>query len=70
MLIGFPHIVTVTDHHVAAGCEIHSPDVWRNRGAAIIRSHGYYDKADEWLQIILSIADAHGCVSEKQEAAS
>lgn len=69
VLTGFPYIVTITDHHVAAGCKMHPPSVWRKRGAAIIRADGYRDKATDWAAIINAIADAHGCVDAPIEGA-
>jgi carbonic anhydrase/acetyltransferase-like protein (isoleucine patch superfamily) len=62
VLTGFPHIVTITDHHIRAGCEQHPPSVWRERGAAIIKADGYDSKtAKAWAQIINLIAEQHGC---------
>jgi hypothetical protein len=63
VLLGFPHTVTVTDHHIAAGCEMHPPSVWKKRGAAIIKANGHSAKdAKAWAAIINQIAEAHGCV--------
>lgn len=62
LLTGFPHVVTVTDHHIAAGCQVHPPRVWRARGKAIIRADGRsVTEAEAWAAIIVALADAHGC---------
>lgn len=66
VLTGFPYTVTITDHHIRAGCEQHPPSVWRDCGAAIIRAQGYKtERARRWLTLLLNIADEHGCVDPK-----
>ncbi len=68
VLMGFPHTVTVTDHHVIVGCEYHPPSVWRNRGTAIIKADGHTAKqAKEWAAIINALADAHGCTDPEDK---
>ncbi len=67
VLAGFPHTVTITDHHIRAGCQQHPPSVWLERGAAIIKTNGHStEQAKEWSQIINLIAKAHGCVDKDQ----
>lgn len=68
VLTGFKHAVTVTDHHVAAGCEMHPPSVWIKRGAAIVHADGVdSETAKEWAAIINAIAEAHGCTDLEEE---
>jgi hypothetical protein len=62
VLTGFKHTLTITDHHVRAGCEQHSPSVWIDRGRAIIRADGNsLGDAESWYGIIVSLIKAHGC---------
>ena len=68
VLTGFPHTVTITDHHCAVGCQMHPPSVWKERGAAIIRADGHtIEQAKAWAAIIVSLIDAHGCVDKECE---
>lgn len=66
VLTGFKHTLTITDHHIRAGCEQHPPSVWADRGAAIIRADGV-NSADAKAQaeIINMIAAKHGCIDRE-----
>ena len=65
VLLGFPHIVTITDNRVIVGCENHPPSVWCERGAAIIKADGHTtQQARQWSAIINKLAEAHGCVDK------
>lgn len=45
---------------VRVGCEYHDLQTWREKGIAIIRSHGFpKEKAERWGQIITLIAETH-----------
>ena len=66
VLSGFPYVVTVTDNHIAAGCERHPPSVWAADGEAIIRHAGYPAEAAEWAAIVNTIAKAHGCTDRSE----
>ena len=68
VLTGFPHVVTITDHHITVGCQSHCVSVWRERGQAIIKADGHTtEHAKAWHAIIMQIADAHGCVPQEKE---
>ncbi|UWQ53105.1 hypothetical protein [Leisingera caerulea] len=55
--------VTVSDHSITAGCQTHSPSMWKQRGAAIIKANGRTLAEAKYLAPIVSyLADAHGCV--------
>ena len=67
-LSGFPHDVTITDHHIKVGCEQHPPSVWAERGAAIIRADGHStEDARKWAKIINLLAEARGCTDPERE---
>ena len=60
VLQGFPFCVTFTDHHIRAGCQFHTVEEWRDRGAAMIKAEGHSTMtAKTWHTIIMSISDEH-----------
>lgn len=66
-LSGFKHHLTITDHHVRAGCECHPPSVWIDRGEAIIRSDGASAKdAKAQAAIIAALIEQHGCTDPEE----
>lgn len=68
VLTGFPHTVTISDHHISAGCKCRPPSVWLEHGEAFIRADGHEEEAEAWAAIINQLAAAHGCVDREEEA--
>lgn len=68
VLTGFAHTLTITDHHVRAGCECHPPSVWLERGEAIIRAARIPSKdAKAQAAIIAALIEQHGCTDLLEE---
>ena len=67
--------VTITDNHVAVGCVVLPPKLWKEHGVSVFSYFSRYftdtvpneDKAKSWIDIILYVANFHGCVDREED---
>lgn len=66
--------ITISDHHISAGCVSLAPEIWKKHGKLFVRA--LIDMADEdrpktiseeWINALLEAARLHGCIGLKSD---